>query len=175
MALLSLSEFELGWVSGLLDGEGSFGLGSSAHRKDEPTARTLIITCGMTDPDTIERLKSVTGIGNVNTEKRRDPRRANSKQMYIWQVGRRADVVALLQAIQPHMSTRRQARIQELLDHHAGHPIRYKRDLPCGTSGKYNRGCRCDECLPVGRAHNAEKSRKHRRKKHEEAEDQAAA
>ncbi len=133
-------------MAGLLEGEGSFTLGAEGGRTSGPKVRQIQITCGMTDEDTIDKLHRTIGIGNVYKERRKDPRRAHAKQMYIFQASKRADVVPVMQAILPHMSERRSKRIQEILDYAEENPLIYNKPVICGTRRAYRKGCRCSEC-----------------------------
>lgn len=166
-----MSDIEVAWVAGLLEGEGSFTFGPPSGRIN-PGCRQLRITCSMTDLDTIEKLHNVTGIGNFNPERRKyDKRRPHAKPAWVWSATRRPDVVYVLNAILPHMGERRSARIQELLDHHAEYPPLYDLEPKHGTRSRYrNRDCRCEPCVEAARKYNREL----RRKQRAQAQDQAA-
>ena len=137
---------EIAWVAGLLEGEGSFVLGARGNRVDKPKIQQIQITCGMTDRDVMLKLHQVVGIGNTYLERRRDPRRSNVKQMYIWNASKRADVVPFLKLIRPHMGDRRGAKIDELLQYAEDNPLIYNQPVVCGTRRAYRKGCRCDRC-----------------------------
>ena len=156
-----MSDFELGWVCGILDGEGSFTLGAMSHRKRDVGARQIQITCAMTDLDTIERLESVTGVGNVTIGRRNKVEgREHHKEIFVWSVTRRKDSVWLLRQIQPHMSERRREKISQLLDHNDLYPLLYEQGPVHGTRHTYRYyGCRCDKC----RAESARYARERRR------------
>lgn len=165
MALRNLSEVEIAWIAGLLEGEGSFGLGAyhSGHNGNRGGVRSLRITCGMTDLDTIKKLKKTIDGGHFNLEGRKDPRRIEiSKPLFVWQMSRRNDCIELLNLILPHMSARRSAKIQELLDYAEANPMTYGQPAEHGSQKSYRRGCRCDACVVVGKEYGREKARRSR-------------
>jgi hypothetical protein len=59
-----MSSFELGWVAGLLEGEGCFFVNTSGTPQYGPYAYARVAVC-MTDRDVLERLQEVTGIGRL--------------------------------------------------------------------------------------------------------------
>lgn len=154
-----MNEVECAWVAGLLEGEGSFTLGPEGQRTRSSRVRQLMITCGMTDLDTIEKLHRIAAIGNTYLERRK---REGCKQMYIWQASKRLDVVPFLQAIRPHMSERRGARIDEMLKYAEENPLIYHRPVICGTRRAYRKGCRCDECRGALAAYHRDLARRKR-------------
>lgn len=90
------------WLSGLLEGEGSFDL----HRGRYPRVRV-----GMADRDVVGRAATLMGVG-VRLSIRPRPYKA------LWHAevsGRKA--VAVMRAVLPHMGARRSARIAECLGH----------------------------------------------------------
>lgn len=141
-----MNDIECAWVAGLLEGEGSFTFGPEGNRIGKPKIRQLMITCGMTDEDTILKLHQIVQIGNVYLERRKDPRRDYAKQMYIWQASKRADVIPFMEAIRPHMSERRGERIDAMFQYAIDNPLIYNRPVLCGTRRSYRKGCHCDEC-----------------------------
>jgi DNA-binding Lrp family transcriptional regulator len=67
----------------------------------------------MTDRDVLERLRKVTGVGILERVRaRKDPRHKPISQ---WIVSRNQEAIELMVAVYPHMGTRRQARIREVL------------------------------------------------------------
>lgn len=102
-----MSGFQLGWVVGIFEGEGSFvwsdrGNGSVQAR----------VQVAMTDLDTIERLQEFTGLGNIS-----GPYRTSSglKPIWYWSVGDQVGFRQLSAAMRPHLSTRRTAKLDEVL------------------------------------------------------------
>lgn len=99
-----ITSINLGWLAGIIEGEGWFVRNKSTG---------LQVCVAMTDYDTIERLKQITGAGRINERKFNSP---NKKDQLQWTVGKRSDVVAILTQILPLMSIRRSQQIQEVLD-----------------------------------------------------------
>lgn len=97
-----MTESEVAWLAGLLEGEGCFGLTSNKHG--------LRITVGMTDLDTIEKIQRIAG-GNIIGTKNLP----NRKPLYTWHASVREVAVDVMLAILPHMGQRRSGKIQELL------------------------------------------------------------
>lgn len=100
-----MSPFDLGWVVGILEGEGCFTWCHPAPGRTYPQ-----IAVAMSDEDTIFRLALILG---TKYHKRPEPR-DNRKQCWRVQItGRKA--VELMRQVRPYMSARRKARIDELL------------------------------------------------------------
>lgn len=157
-------------MAGLLEGEGCFTFAAHSNRQKAKPIRQLQVSCGMTDKDTIVKLHGLVGVGNVYLERRRDPRRKNAKQMYVWQASKRLEVVPLLQAIRPHMSERRGKRIDEMLQYAIDNPLIYHQPIVCGTRRSYRNGCRCAECRAVEASYARElRSRRNREKNQDQS------
>lgn len=110
-----MTGFELGWVVGILEGEGHISVIRTRNWYGAEY-KYLRIGCTSTDRDVLERLQAYTGVGNI-----RGPRRKKSlshKLCYQWSVGQHDDVWGLLALIEPHLLGRRakQARhVREVL------------------------------------------------------------
>ena len=100
-----MNSTELGWVAGLLEGEGSFLV------RNEHTAR---ISCGMTDRDVIERLQSLCG-GNVYLQKNKA--KEYYKDVWVWNVAGDSAAILMYQ-VRPHMGRRRSEKIDQILFDH---------------------------------------------------------
>lgn len=149
-----MSEVEIAWVAGLLEGEGSFQLSN----KRPTSRRTTTVRCSMTDLDIIKRLADTVNGGTVNPEgysngRSAQPAGTQYKRIYSWQMSRARDVYALLVLIKPHMGWRRTQQIQILLDYFEKNPVRYYDlggDIPHGTRSGYEyHKCRCEKCKEV--------------------------
>lgn len=101
-----MTEAELMWMVGLLEGEGCFDT-HAPNRQKNPAAR---IQCKMTDFDVIERLASIGG-GKVYGPYQANPR---WKPQLHWVI-RGQEAAELMRVLQPHMGKRRAARIEEVL------------------------------------------------------------
>jgi hypothetical protein len=104
-----MTEIELAWLAGLLEGEGCFSL-----RKDR---NFPVIDVKMTDLDVINRVAMLMGRAVTPIPARVDG----------WQVQYRARLQGepareLMRALLPHMGQRRAARIKELLETAVGRP-----------------------------------------------------
>lgn len=97
-----MSDINLAWLAGLLEGEGSFI--SSAGR--------VMIALEMTDEDIVRRVQTLTGVGGVwQTTKRQ----AHHKQAWRWAAQGQAEVKELLETLLPLMGQRRTIKIIECL------------------------------------------------------------
>jgi DNA-binding Lrp family transcriptional regulator len=106
-----MTDFELGWVAGILEGEGCFFVTTRRTAKYGPYVYARVT--GMTDRDVLERLRKVTGVGVLERVRaRKDPRH---KPIWQWIVSRNQEAIELMVAVYPHMGTRRQAKIREVL------------------------------------------------------------
>lgn len=161
-----MSEIEIAWVAGLLEGEGSFVLTKESGRKRQ----TLTVRCSMTDLDVINRLAGVVDGGAVNQDGYRNGATRTAeryKRIYTWQMSRRTEVVELINLLYPYMGLRRQAQMRVLIDYHAANSESVKKlrkPLIHGTLNAYtHHNCRCDECRT-----NATEVRREARQRREE-------
>ncbi len=100
-----LEKWEVGYIAGLLDGEGHIGIHSDYYAQ---------IAISMKHQDTINWLQETTGIGNIYFVKQHDA--------YRWAVNRTQDAIALLKTVIPFMITRREdaEKLLELLEWRRG-------------------------------------------------------
>lgn len=103
----------LGWIAGLLEGEGSFGV--AKRKKDGYSCRVAI---SMTDPDVIQKAKDLSGFGRVYGPypvKESNVGSGPFKDRYLWVVqGKKA--AELMRGVLPFMGARRSDRILEILN-----------------------------------------------------------
>jgi len=92
---------EIAWAAGLFDGEGTIQVRPNG----------VWLQMSMVDRDLVERFHRVAGAGGVCTSQR-----PGSKRLYIWHLGKRAEVQRLLQELLPWFGERRAAKAQEGLD-----------------------------------------------------------
>lgn len=102
---MNISDFDLGWLAGIIEGEGYIGI-------NENTNQTFL-RVSMTDEDVIRSLIEKTGLGHVNGPYRYDD---NKKFFWIWSVMTRDDLSDLLYLILPFMGERRSCAIKEALE-----------------------------------------------------------
>jgi hypothetical protein len=106
-----LTEAEIAWLAGLLEGEGCFGVKgpnpSNAHRYPYVVVR-------MTDRDVVERVATLMG-GNVVTRSHTPSMRSRGEQPIYryWLVGSRA--LHVMRLLRPWMGERRTAKVDALL------------------------------------------------------------
>lgn len=101
---LNMTPFELGWITGIIEGEGCIGV---------PQKGSVRVQVQMTDLDVIRRCRDTTGIGRLYGPYTNGPH----KLRYQWVVGHRRDTYALLKAIQPHLGIRRATKAAEAIAH----------------------------------------------------------
>lgn len=104
---MKISEQQVAWAAGLLEGEGCFSL---HKRKDRPGTFSCAIHCEMTDEDTVQSLQKVFGVGTVCTR----ANRMNRKPTYIWSVQRHQDIFDVLLHVLPFLKERRKEKAKEL-------------------------------------------------------------
>lgn len=143
-----MNDIELGWVAGILEGEGYFCVYKVRPDPDD-TYYQISIRCNMTDEDVIRRLLSVVGAGRVRGPY--ENKGKGTKPMFAYELQRRRELIPLLEAIRPHMGERRGAKIDEMLRIHYSYS-KFTRTWAHGSRRKYELGCRCEECRDT---HNA--------------------
>lgn len=102
-----MTDLELGWIIGLLEGEGSF---MAKTIKRDGRLRGLI-QCHMTDRDVIEQLHSLLG-GSMNASAYHKEGR---KPIWTWFLTRQEDIIRVLPQMIPHLSKRRQKQAMACL------------------------------------------------------------
>lgn len=102
-ALQPLTEIERGWLTGLIEGEGSFLRGASPSRN--------YLRVQMTDEDVVRRLQAVTGVGMVNFTPRRQ---SHHKDSWAWTVKRKSNLRDITSMILDGLSPRRQSQALRL-------------------------------------------------------------
>ena len=96
---LALSEIEIAWLAGLLEGEGNFGLDArSAKRYKVSTAPpSPFLRISMTDQDIIERVSKLVNKSCFSPTRLT----AKGKRVYICHIGDRATLAMLLPRLFP--------------------------------------------------------------------------
>ena len=88
---------EAAWVGAMVEGDGSFGVYPRASQHGY-----MKLSVNNTEVETIATLLRLTGAGGISVVDRETRyHRRHHKANWQWQVGRRADVVAILRQIAP--------------------------------------------------------------------------
>ena len=107
----NLSIFDLGWLVGIVEGEGSFSVNK--------TARGIAPRFYLYSPDewVVDRCLQITGMGRkyIRPEATASRLRPGKGHRYGWVVSKIKDVEALYTEIQPHLSPRLRERLLETL------------------------------------------------------------
>jgi len=112
--LARIKPVDLGWLAGIIEGEGSIVL-----REGPKNSHWAVIRVAMTDLDIVMRLRKVTGRGKLTYIQ---PTQPHHKPQYQWALGARADVTAILRLIYPLMGHRRKERITAALEYLDAYP-----------------------------------------------------
>lgn len=99
--------YEIAWAAGLFEGEGTAGL----FGKQRVTTNVQIM---MTDRAPLERCRDALGFGYVEGPQRI---RQGWKPLYVWRVGKAAEIVAFFDAVWPFLSQRRKEQAGPLIAH----------------------------------------------------------
>lgn len=110
--MLDMSDRDLGWLAGILEGEGCFAMAWDLRRK----RRQVQVRVCMTDEDVVRRCQSISGLGTLTPQKPSTAwNKPHHKPIWRWYVGRATDIHDLLTLVYPLMGARRQERIAECL------------------------------------------------------------
>lgn len=96
--------FNVGWVAGLFEGEGTIVIRGTDRR------RSARVAVGSTDVDVVERLQVLVG-GKLNGPYLR----GLNKPIWHWRIDKQADVEEFLLLMRPHLGARRGAKADEAL------------------------------------------------------------
>lgn len=107
-----LSDFELGWVAGLIEGEGSFTIKKTRRKNGFSCQPQLRVS--MTDEDVIRRLASLIPIGNVLRAGRKTK---GGKDVWMWSLTNSQALIDLMIALRLLMGERRRKRMDFILAH----------------------------------------------------------
>jgi hypothetical protein len=106
----NLTEYQKGWVVGIIEGEGCFTFKDKARRKP-------VVSLKMACQDVVTYFASITVPNKL--QEFTDKRNTKWAKMYCWEVvGKKA--LQLMADVYPHMGKRRQARIQEIFLEYQG-------------------------------------------------------
>ena len=112
--LAQMTPQQLGWVAGIVEGEGSISV--NQRRRYSGNTYTYPLVCvGMADEDVVRRLQEWTGVGRV-TGPHLPPVRAAAghKPQWQWNVNNIATVEALMEALWPLLGERRRVQVSQV-------------------------------------------------------------
>ena len=98
---MSISVCDIAWASGILEGEGYFGL----------RAQGITVELAMTDKDVIDKFNCIFGFGS-----RKEKVLPSGKTAYIWKVTNQTDTAGLMMTVFSFMGERRKNRIKDCLE-----------------------------------------------------------
>lgn len=135
-----MTETELAWLAGLLEGEGCFYLDASPSRLRRGARPAIGVTLQMTDEDVVRRAAHLMDSPSVYMEKRKTaaPNHLPSYRTGVY--GAKAEW--LMYILLPFMGNRRSERIRELLamdnlSHHEGRPGHDVSSQPRDERGRF--------------------------------------
>lgn len=126
------------WFAGIFEGEGCI---VTRMRGIHATMRVK-----MADRDVIERIATIVAGGNLRHDPSGNPRH---RDLWIWELSRRANVIETMKRIYPMMGQRRRARIDEVLPGLENPRVLVDDGWTCGgrpSARAFGEGCRCDGC-----------------------------
>jgi len=112
-----ISDFELGFIVGIYEGEGWFGLRKNRwQNKNQLKFNAMVyarVEVSSTDRDVIEKIKEVLGIENIDTFQPRDKYGKYYKP--VWKLGLNSNsAIELANLLYPYLSKRRQWQIEKM-------------------------------------------------------------
>jgi hypothetical protein len=107
-----LNGFQLGWVAGLIEGEGCFTIKKSKRKNGFSCQPQLKVS--MTDEDVVRRLASLIPVGNVLRAGRKTK---GGKDVWMWTLTNSQALIDLMIVIRLLMGDRRRERIDSILAH----------------------------------------------------------
>ena len=109
---LELSDFDLGWLVGMIEGEGNI-FGKIGQEKYGGYLG-VGISVSSTDKDMIDKLYEIVPYGT--TSYKRLPKLPHHKTQYVWNVTKRQEVRTIAETLLPYLSIRRQEQFQKTID-----------------------------------------------------------
>ena len=110
---IPFTDFELGFIVGLLEGEGSF----RCNRGNNRTSTCMVISVNMTDLDVIKHIAKLLGVtSKIMSYNPNKYRKFKHKAKIMYQIELRGiKAIEIMKIILPYMSKRRQIKIKSLL------------------------------------------------------------
>ena len=104
MEINQMTEYQIAWLAGLLEGEGSF----QTYRRPNTY---FCVYLGSTDRDLVETVYIIVGAGTMKEKKVK----GNRQPQWYWAIYGKDKVRSLALAIYPYMHSRRQQQIDHIL------------------------------------------------------------
>lgn len=106
-----MTQVDIGWVAGMIEGEGSI---LSYVPKGRKSVRRHI-SIDSVDKDIITKLQSVTGCGRVYGPYTPPAKNIGKQDLYRWLVADKKSIMRLLLAVYPLMGSRRKIQISKVV------------------------------------------------------------
>ena len=103
-----ISDFDLGWFVGIIEGEGSI----NAHINSKSGYLCTELTVSSTDEDLIDRLHSIYPGKSEYVKEYKN----HYKTQWIWSVTKREDIRTVVNKILPYMMNRRANKMKEVIE-----------------------------------------------------------
>ena len=103
-----ISDFDLGWFVGIIEGEGSI----SAHINSKSGYLCTELTVSSTDEDLIDRLHSIYPGKSEYVKEYKN----HYKTQWIWSLTKREDIRTVINKILPYMMNRRANKMKEVIE-----------------------------------------------------------
>ena len=98
---------QIAWASGIFEGEGWI-------KKDKRRERAYEVAIKMSDFDVLQRLQQAFNAGNVSANT--VPNNPRHKQLYVWRVCNRKDIIKVLTLMLPYLGERRSYSASNAID-----------------------------------------------------------
>jgi hypothetical protein len=109
-----MSETELAWLAGWLEGEGSFVVTSGKSPRNDKRYPRIRINATSTDLDVLEHVKTLAG-GRINGPYKSS--HAKGRVYYVWTLSTHRQCAPLLRALQPLMvASRRKTQVNKAIE-----------------------------------------------------------
>jgi hypothetical protein len=111
-------KWELAWVAGILEGEGTFYID---YKGSNPQIK---VNLAMMDEDVVQEVFDIVKIGRFYGP--------SKKGMWTWQINKQTEAAAFMMTIYPLMRDRRKEKIKACLKEWKSFPYMYQRPCPRG-------------------------------------------
>lgn len=114
MSFNNISDYDWGWVVGVIEGEGYIG---SYKDKRRPNSYQFSCRVMMTDEDVVRRLYLLCGgiMGGPYKKKKRSPNGADCKDQWLWKLEVQSSLYDLLSHLRPFLSIRRTEQLDKTM------------------------------------------------------------